>query len=184
MNQRAHHPNLGKQRVPRSVLLAGVLLLALSVPPTPIATHAQAANAGGPTATAAKTNGPPNLFDLRDDRTRTTISYSTSSIGGRPQFGYSDPRLQRSFQGSEIRTTHSEIGTLVSVTLESIPDLRTLTVTLIVPEINLERTEATFATTAILTTHRTSIGGPALVKGAVETYRTISLQGTARVIQF
>ena len=38
------------------------------------------------------------------------------------------------------------------------------------------------AAMAIITTHRTSIGGPALVDGALQTYAMVPLTGTVRAI--
>jgi hypothetical protein len=74
---------------------------------------------------------------------------------------------------------------LITVTLEVIPDLHTLTLTLLVPQINLdEGNESSFSTQAILTTHRTSIGGPNLVKGPLQTYEVVALEGTARLVAF
>ena len=41
---------------------------------------------------------------------------------------------------------------------------------LLIPLINLEGDETPFKTEAIITEHLTSIGGPALVKGALQKY--------------
>jgi hypothetical protein len=137
---------------------------------------------------AAKENhasaAQPNLFDLKDAANHVHITYSTSGVDGRAHLGYTDPRLNRAFTGKEIRVMPSEIGTLVSVTLDQVPDLHTITLTLLVPAINLGPAQTTFSTKAILTTQHTSIGGPALVKGALQTYQVLTLQGTARVVLF
>jgi len=86
---------------------------------------------------AAIDNGStqPNLFELAGEYTR--ITYSTTSITGQPQFHYQDRQRDVNATGDGIRSQDSEIGTLVTVTLEVIPDLHTLTVTLLVPQINL-----------------------------------------------
>ena len=85
----------------------------------------------------------------------------------------------------DIRSLETEIGTQVTVTLEVIPDLHTLMVTLLVPQIDLDESkESPLSTLAILTTHRTSIGGPALVEGQLQTYDAVALEGTARLVAF
>ncbi|HYN89322.1 MAG TPA: hypothetical protein VER55_12360, partial [Ardenticatenaceae bacterium] len=78
----------------------------------------------------------------------------------------------------------SEIGRQVTVTLDEVPDLHTVTVTLLIPTINLEGRESSFATVAILTTARTSIRGPGLVEGPVQSYQCVALKGTARQVDF
>lgn len=125
----------------------------------------------------------PNQFVLKGRNTE--ITYSTSSFGGRPQLSYQDTQRQATFSGADIRVVeHAEFGKLVSVTLEQIPDLHTLTLTLLIPAINLGGQEQRFKTVAILTTQRTSIGGPGLVQGALQTYRTVALNGAARNVEF
>ena len=73
---------------------------------------------------------------------------------------------------------------MVTVTLETVPDLHTITLTLIVPDINLSDCATEFKTIVICTTHKTSIGGPNLIKGALQTYEVIELQGTASSVVF
>lgn len=125
----------------------------------------------------------PNLFELAGEYTQ--ITYSTSSITGQPQFHYQDRQREVNATGGDIRSQVTEIGTLVTVTLEVIPDLHTLTVTLLVPQINLGGgTESPLSTRAILTTHHTSIGGPGLVEGPLQTYEAVALEGTASLVQF
>ncbi len=124
----------------------------------------------------------PNLFELKGSGLE--IAYSTSSISGQPLFTYQDKKVSLTFQGEEIRYLETEIGEQVTVTLEQIPDLRTVTLTLLLSKINLEGTEIPFQTEAIITTHKTSIGGPDLVKGVLQTYRVKPLKGTARRVSF
>jgi hypothetical protein len=127
--------------------------------------------------------GPePNLFELRGGGIKVT--YSTSSFGGKPQLTYEGQKISLTFQGEEIRSLDTEIGLQLTVTLEQVPDLQTVTLTLILPMINLQGNEGPFRTQAIITTHKTSIGGPDLVKGALQTYRVRPLRGIARVVVF
>jgi hypothetical protein len=124
----------------------------------------------------------PNLFELKGPGLE--ITYSTSSISGQPLFTYQDKKVSLTFQGEEIRRLEADTGSQVTVTLEQIPDLRTVTLTLLLPTINLEGTECPFQTQAIITTHKTSIGGPDLVKGVLQTYRIKALRGIARLVVF
>jgi hypothetical protein len=134
-------------------------------------------------ATADNESTQPNLFELTGEYTQ--ITYSTTSITGQPQFHYQDQQRDLTITGDDIRSLGTEIGTMITVTLEVIPDLHTLTLTLLVPQINLnEGTESSLSTLAILTTHLTSIGGPSLVEGQLQTYEAVALEGTARLVEF
>ncbi|HEX2181706.1 MAG TPA: hypothetical protein VHH10_05435 [Rubrobacteraceae bacterium] len=125
----------------------------------------------------------PNLFELAGEYTQ--ITYSTTSLTGQPQFSYRDQQRDVNVTGDDIRSQDTELGALVTVTLEVNPDRHTLTVTLLVPQINLRGgTESRLSTLAVLTTHRTSIGGPGLVEGPLQTYEAVALEGTARLVQF
>ncbi|MCS6916013.1 MAG: hypothetical protein RMK29_21740 [Myxococcales bacterium] len=124
-----------------------------------------------------------DLFDLTAGDTH--ITYSTSSIAGTPRLTYQDGSESRGFSGEEIRHVDTEIGAQVSVTLSQVPDRDTLTLTLILPQVNLPYgSEAQIDAVAILTTAKTTIGGPGLVEGAVQSYRVMVLSGTARTVEF
>jgi hypothetical protein len=112
------------------------------------------------------------------------ITYSTSSLDGLPLLTYKDRQRTLMFQGDEIHQIDTEIGQQVTVIIEQISDLRTVTFTLLLPTINLDQPETRFRTIAIIATHRTSIGGPDLVKGALQTYRLKELRGTAQWVNF
>jgi len=113
------------------------------------------------------------------------ITYLVSSRTGQLQLDYQDTERNLTFTGEEIRALDTEIGTLITVTLERVPDLRSIYLTLLLPTVNLgEWKEISFATQAILTTEHTTIGGPQLVKGALQSYRALPLRGTARSVEF
>jgi hypothetical protein len=126
----------------------------------------------------------PNLFNLEGDG--ATISFATSSIAGVPQFSYRDSEHNVSRSGEDIRRLETEIGTLVTIDLAQIPDLQTIKVTLVLPTVNLPQPAnvSDLQTIGILTTARTTIGGPNLVVGQIESYRTLYLRGTARKVVF
>ena len=55
----------------------------------------------------------------------------------------------------------TDIGNLVTVQIDAVPDLHTLTFSVLIPRFNLpEGNENPFETEAVLTMHLTSIGGP------------------------
>ncbi|MGH3621162.1 MAG: hypothetical protein ACRDQ5_05145 [Sciscionella sp.] len=125
----------------------------------------------------------PNLFELACDGVEVT--YSTTSIDGSPRLSFRDADRKFDFSGEQVRSTATELGTEVTVTLEVVPDLRTVTLTLLVPGANLgNETEVTLITAAIETTNHTTFGGPRLITGPLQTYRLIELHGTAKQVQF
>lgn len=130
------------------------------------------------------TNEPrqPNMFELQGGDVR--VSYSTSSIAGVPLFTYESKGAQRSFRGDEIRAQELEIGVLVTVTLDVVPDLHTVTFSVLIPPIHLDGNETDVETQGIRTLSRTSIGGPRLVKGQVSSYEHVGLGGKARAVVF
>ncbi len=105
------------------------------------------------------------------------LAIRQTSITSKPLFNYKDLKGTHNFTGDEIRTQKTVVGTMVTVTLESVPDLHVITLTLLVPVINLDRSERKFKTIAIRTTNKTTISGDSLVKGA-QSYEVINLQGT------
>ncbi len=95
---------------------------------------------------------------------------------------YKDNSVNRTFSGSDIRTQVLEIGTLVSVTLEFNPDAQIVTLSLLIPSIKLNGNPTNFKTYALWTTKRS--GFTAVQPGPLETYHTISLEGTASLVEF
>ncbi len=126
-----------------------------------------------------------NRFELTGEHRQ--ITYDRTSVTGQPQLTYHDaqqPGLNGTFTGDEIRSLDSEdTGLMVSVTLRVRFDLDTLNLTLLVPEVNLEDgTARSISSLAILIAHHTTIGGPKLVKGPLQTYKVVTLEGTARFV--
>jgi len=130
-------------------------------------------------------NKEPNQFVLDGIGHRHKdihIIYSATSITGKTVFNYQDSKGTYSFTGDEIRTQKTETGTMVTVTLESIPDLRVVTLTLMIPAANLDDSETKLKTIAIRTTNKTTLAGERLVKGQVQSYEVIDLRGTASFV--
>ena len=122
-----------------------------------------------------------NHFVLSCDDTEVT--YDTTSITGQPLLSYAGPEGRLSFSGSEIETLDSALGTEVTVTLERVPDLHTITFTLLLASFRLAQDdEAAFDTVAIKTTNHTTIAGPP--EGPAQSYEAVALHGTAAAVVF
>jgi len=129
-------------------------------------------------ATASK---QANLFKLSCDG--TSIDYSTTSISGKPLLHYDGPEGELSFSGDEIESATTALGTEVTVTLDSVPDLHTITCTLLLASLRLgDDDQSAFDTLAIKTTHHTTIAGPP--EGAGESYESVALHGVAQAVEF
>ncbi len=124
----------------------------------------------------------PNQYDLQGQG--VTISYSTSSIGGKPQLALKKGRNTLNFSGDEIGVLETAIGTLVSVTIAKTVDQGFTTFSFLLPAIDLSKVGAkqAFRTTGITTVHKTSIVGPP--KGLQEVYKFVELRGTAQQVEF
>ncbi len=72
-------------------------------------------------------------------QTSYSIDYTPRGSDGQPELTYSirvrmtPTRTLGHFSGAEIRSQESDLGTLISVTLEAIPDVHTSTLTLLLP---------------------------------------------------
>jgi hypothetical protein len=119
-----------------------------------------------------------NLFELEGEDVQITYGI----LRRRREFlDYRDEQRDLTFSGEkgEIGSLESTIGELITVTLEVIPDNHELTLTLLLPQINLERQGSSFESLAIRTRHLSSVGGPALVRGPLQTYDVLPLRGMA-----
>jgi hypothetical protein len=125
----------------------------------------------------------PNNFVLNGES--FSVTYSTTSITGEPMLTYKDAQKRLNFSGTDIRVLSSEIGDQITVTIDTIPDLSSVTLTILIPTINLPETSPVqFWAKAIFTTHKTSIGGPNLIKKAIQSYRVDSIFGKASFVIF
>ena len=123
----------------------------------------------------------PNLFQLNGEG--VTVTYSTTSIDGRPRFAYKKGRQTLSFVGSDIETANIGIGTVVSVVVARVPDKGTTTFSILLPSIQLPKTKKqSFRTIGITTVTATTITGPPV--GVQQTYKTVTLRGSAQQVDF
>jgi hypothetical protein len=121
-----------------------------------------------------------NLFELNDADIQVT--YTSSSLDGSPLFSYRDANINCQFNGDEIRSVKTEIGEILTVTLEEILDFRTVTFTVILPAVTvlpmLAGTRIQVA--GITTTTHTAIGGS--IPGPQKSYSQVNLKGVAQFV--
>lgn len=134
---------------------------------------------GNPSATV-----PPNLYEFAGRN--ISIGYSTSSITGESLLTFTrSTGRQRHFAGDEIIVEETVMGQFVTVALRQISDLKTVSLTVLIPAIVLEDGESTlFETRAFFTSHHTTIAGPDLVDGPLQTYFSPPLTGQASAVDF
>lgn len=129
-----------------------------------------------------------NLFELESKDggklAALQVVYAASGIDGRPSLQLSMGQQQRSFRGAELSQASTALGNEITVTLEVVPDGWVKTFTLVLPTVNCREGDVQIDAFASLTTERSSIGGPALVNGAIQLYELHALSGTARAVVF
>ncbi|WP_224249226.1 hypothetical protein [Hyalangium gracile] len=138
------------------------------------------------TATAETTTvvRPPvilaNTFNLQNRR--ISVSYSATSFTGQPLFHYKDRVHEVNARGEEIRQVESEIGTLVSITLEPDADAGSLIFSVLIPRVALMSTvaEQPVEAVAIFTRSRLPPRLPANVQ--LQTHDTVELRGSATFV--
>ena len=112
------------------------------------------------------------------------ITYLASGFQGLPYLTYQDQTQTLNFKGAEIRTAETEIGTLVTVTLQLTVDAGSTSFSVLIPAITLADTQAeeTFKTVGVLTVHKTTplVLPPA---GAREKYEVCELDGSASAVE-
>lgn len=123
---------------------------------------------------------PPNLFELSNRR--ISVSFSATSITGDPLLHFKDRQHEVSVRGEEIRQVETEVGTLVTITLEPDADAGSLLFTLVIPRAVLQSPGATLAiaTQGIYTRSRLPPRLPANVQ--LQTSDVVELKGTASFI--
>ncbi len=120
---------------------------------------------------------PANHFVVSGAGIDGTID--VSSISG-------EAMVSLTIDGRALRAPGLEItreGIVVRAIHEEVPDSHTLLVTVIIPQVNLDSEPQMGAGFAVLTTARTSIGGPGLVSGPVQLYELRPLALTASVVE-
>jgi hypothetical protein len=122
----------------------------------------------------------PNFYLLHGDG--RTVTLLTSGIDGRPQCSYHDTHVSLNFSGDEITMEKTEMGTLVTVTIQQVPDAGSTSFSVVLPLVNLVgATPAILSTFGITAMHRTTIAG--LGRGQLTTYHVSHMHGSASQVQ-
>src|SRR6187200_2270809 len=98
----------------------------------------------------------PNLYQLSGEG--LAVTYSTTSIEGKPRFTFKKGRQTLNFSGDQITTVETGIGTLVSVVIDNVPDKNRITFSILLPAIRLPGSKKqAFRTIGIATVTKTTI---------------------------
>jgi len=121
----------------------------------------------------------PKLFELTHEDTK--IVYSPGSLDATPSLHYAGPMGKYSFEGDEIETHVSARGREISVTLDRVSHLNTYTLTVFVPDLDLEDEETSFQTVGIHSSRRRAMSSRL---GAALTSEPLEFEGLARNIEY
>jgi hypothetical protein len=121
-----------------------------------------------------------NIFEFFGDEIQ--VSYASLNVLGGPRLSYRDAQRSLTFQGDAIRSQQTELGEVITVTLEAIPDFRTVTFSLVLPVVTVlpESRGTSIRVPGVTATNPTTIAGPP--PGPEKLYAVVMLQGTARYI--
>jgi len=110
------------------------------------------------------------------------VTFTTETISGGLSLHYRDAQRNLDFRGRDITVQETALGELITVTLETIPDLRTVTFTLILPIVTVRFQGQALRITVpgVTTTNPTTIAGPP--PGPQKLYTVVNLRGTAQAI--
>ncbi|MDF2758945.1 MAG: hypothetical protein K0R44_388 [Thermomicrobiales bacterium] len=154
----------------------------VTVPQAVMSTHHPEVGSTKEKGAIAATVVMPDDFDFGTDDEQVSVTYTTYGFAG-PSLTYhneADPTEVGTYTGAQVRTAQSELGDLVTVTLEEIPDAQRRTLTLFVPAIYLDADKAgdgiNVETLVVWTTNRE---GP-LARDQVQTYEERRVSGTAK----
>jgi hypothetical protein len=134
-----------------------------------------------PTAFAANT---ADSFEFHNTSGTVAISYASTSFMGVPTLSYTNGAKTLSFSGDQIQVEQTAIGQLVTVTVAIHPDIDFRTLSVLIPQVSVDRNPVSVATRAILTTHHTPFIVNAFVGQQEEYTQVINLKGTADFVVF
>lgn len=122
----------------------------------------------------------PTQFELTHEDTK--IVYSPGALDGPPSLHYAGPMGKYSFEGEEIQRHTSARGLEISVTLDRVSHLRTFTLTVFLPDLDLADMtgELTFHTVGIHSSRRATTAKV----GAPRTSEPLAFEGLARNIEY
>ena len=125
-------------------------------------------------------NGNPNQYQLTSNEVQ--ITYTPSNSNGQPELSYQGSRGNLTFTGNDIRSEETTPGTLITVFLVRTVDTGSVTLTLLVPSVNLAgTTEQAIQTIAIETQNLFSILDRNKAR-QTQIYQVYNVQGMAQYI--
>lgn len=126
----------------------------------------------------------PNLYELEGGG--ITVSYATSGIDGQARLHYKDAKLNVTAVGDQIQSYAGPgAGARVGMVLQTVPDSKTVSFVLVLPRVNMgPSNRARITTFSVTVTSKTTIGGPGLVPGQVDSYKLTELKGNAKFVLF
>ena len=87
---------------------------------------------------------------------------------------------RRHCQGGDLDVDETRAGTMITVVTRFAYDGDTRLLSVLLPDVNLERQPtADITTVAIRTVHKGHFGGPGFIDGALSTHEAVALTGTA-----
>ncbi|WP_375770503.1 hypothetical protein NR798_06300 [Archangium gephyra] len=123
----------------------------------------------------------PNMFELSGRG--VSIHFSTTSFTGDARFHYQDSCREVNASGEEIRQVETEMGTLVTLTLEPDADAGSLLFTVLIPRARVDgpEREVRIETQGILTRSRFA---RIPTDAQLQTYVVVPLRGRAALVDF
>jgi hypothetical protein len=125
---------------------------------------------------------PANVYQLRNSQLQ--VSYATGALGSKAGLFYQDASLTKQFGPQDLRVVSSEIGDLVTVTLQMTVDTGSTTFTLVVPKVEADVNQSVQIETLGITTIQRLSPIPIFNRGQREVYSVADLRGTAAAIPF
>jgi hypothetical protein len=118
-----------------------------------------------------------DVYELKGED--TAITYQDAGEGG-PVLVLDYSVYHQTYTGDEIRRLEGTPGDLLSVEVTYIADGGALDLLLFLPTVNIRNGEdEPIRTVAVLATEATTIGGPDLIDGQIDSYEVIPLTGIA-----
>ncbi len=123
----------------------------------------------------------PNMFELLGRG--VSIHFSTTSFTGDARLHYQDSCREVNASGEEIRQEETELGTLVTVTLEPDADAGSLLFTVVIPRARVDgpEREVRIETQGFLTRSRIA---RLPTDAQLQTYIAVPLRGRASLVDF
>ena len=122
----------------------------------------------------------PNQYQLTSNEVQ--ITYTPGNDNGQPELGYQGSHGNITFTGNDIRTEETLLGTLITVFLVRTVDTGSVTLTLLLPGVNLAGTAEQPIETIAIETHNLFSVLDRNKARQTRTYQVYNLQGRALYI--